>query len=227
MSSLFSNLNRPIKRSYKLQRENMVDRQLISRGITDEKVLESFSTIERHRFVEESLWDRAYNDSPLPIGKNQTISQPYIVALMTQALELTGEEKILEVGTGSGYQAAILSKLASQVFTIERHADLAKTARSVFESLGIHNIALRIGDGTIGWKEFSPYDGILVTAASPETPKSLLNQLCEGGKLVIPVGGESMQKLYIYTRKGDDFDRKTLCNCSFVPLIGSEGWNDK
>ncbi len=226
MSSLFSNLNRPMKRSYKLQRENMVDRQLKNRGITDESVLDAFNRIERHRFIEESLWDRAYNDSPLPIGLNQTISQPYIVALMTQALELTGEEKILEVGTGSGYQAAILALLSSQVFTIERHGELAKTARRVFESLGIHNIALRVGDGTIGWKEYSPYDGIIVTAASPETPKSLLNQLCEGGKLVIPVGGESLQKLYLYTRRGDDFDRKTLCNCAFVPLIGSEGWNN-
>lgn len=215
-----------MKRSYKLQRERMVEKQFRRRGITDDRVIQAFLTVERHLFVEESLWDRAYDDSPLPIGKNQTISQPYIVALMTQALELRGDEKVLEIGTGSGYQAMILSLLAAQVFSVERHAELAQKARAVFESKSIHNIAIRIGDGTIGWKEFTPYQGIIVTAAAPKLPKSLFDQVSDGGKLVIPTGGEQTQTLYVYTKKGEEYEQKALCACSFVPLIGIEGWNN-
>jgi len=204
----------------------MVEKQLVARGINDKRVLGVFLKLERHRFVEESLWDKAYNDSPLPIGKNQTISQPYIVALMAQALGLKGSERVLEIGTGSGYQAAILSLLAAQVFTVERHAELAQQSRSIFESLSLHNIAIRIGDGSIGWKEYAPYDGIVVTAAAPRKPKPLFDQLVDGGKLVIPVGEEHAQMLYLFNKKGTTVERISLCPCSFVPLIGIEGWSE-
>jgi len=209
---------------YKIQRERMVEKQLRGRDITDKQVLNVFLKLERHRFVEESLWDRAYDDTPLPIGKNQTISQPYIVALMSQALEMKGSERILEIGTGSGYQAAILAMLGGQVFTVERHASLAQKARKIFDGLSLHNIAIRIGDGTIGWKEFAPYDRVVVTAASPGRPNSLLDQLTDGGMLVIPIGEEYSQTLYKYTKKGTSVERESICPCSFVPLIGLEGW---
>ena len=215
-----------MKRSYKFQRERMVEKQLRKRGITDKRVLQVFLTTERHLFVEEGLRDRAYDDSPLPIGKNQTISQPYIVALMTQALELKGEEKVLEIGTGSGYQSAILASLAAQVFTIERHGGLARTAREIFDSLTLGNIAIRTGDGTVGWMKFAPYQGIAVTAAAPTLPEPLFEQLEDGGRMVIPIGGESRQTLYVIKRMGDKYKQKELCPCAFVPLIGLEGWND-
>ncbi len=215
------------KRSYLYQREKMIEKQLSGRGIKDDRVLQAFSEVERHQFVEESLWDRAYNDCPLPIGKNQTISQPYIVGLMTESLELTGNERVLEIGTGSGYQAAILSRLVQQVFSIERHPDLARNARKVFENLGIHNIAIRIGDGSIGWSEFAPYDAIIITAAAPKEPGILLNQLAEGGKLIVPVGSENTQRLLLYIKEGGKVEKTELCYCAFVPLIGTDGWNEK
>ena len=213
-------------RNYHHQREKMVKTQLRKRGITDKRVLDVFTSVERHRFVEESLIGRAYDDSPLPIGKNQTISQPYIVALMSQALALKGDERVLEIGTGSGYQTLILANLVRQVFSIERHHDLARRARAIFESANVHNIAIRIGDGTIGWKDYAPYNGIIVTAASPQLPKSLFNQLCEGGRMVIPIGSEKKQTLYVFTRTGESHTKEALCPCSFVPLIGKEGWNN-
>ena len=216
-----------MKRGYTYQREKMVEKQLRRRGIEDERVNQVFLAIKRHVFVEESLWDRSYDESPLPIGKNQTISQPYIVALMTQALELRGDERVLEIGTGSGYQTAILASLAQKVFTVERHVELVQKARAVFESLSIHNIAIRIGDGTIGWKDFAPYHGIIVTAAAPKLPQPLFDQLIDGGKVVIPIGGEQKQILYVYTKTGDNFEQKELCPCAFVPLIGIEGWKNK
>lgn len=204
----------------------MVEKQLRARGITDAKVLDAFLKVERHIFVEESLWDRGYDDCPLPIGKNQTISQPYMVAIMTQTLQLKGDERVLEIGTGSGYQTSILANLVQQVFTIERHAELAKKSRKVFEAQGLHNVAMRIGDGSIGWKEFAPYDRIIVTAGSPKEPRTLFNQLYENkGKLVAPVGGEKMQDLFRYERNGDEIVEKFICNCSFVPLIGMDGWS--
>ena len=212
-------------RNYRHQREKMVEVQLRKRGIKDERVLKVFEEVERHRFVEESLIDRAYDDSPLPIGKKQTISQPYIVALMSQALELKGDERVLEIGTGSGYQAYILSNLARQVFSIERHAELAQRARSIFESIDVHNIAIRIGDGTIGWKDYAPFDGIIVTAAAPKLRKPLFDQLWEGGKIAVPIGNEKKQTLYLFTKKGEDHSKEQLCPCTFVPLIGKEGWN--
>lgn len=213
-----------MKRGYGYQRERMVEKQLQKRGISNDNVLKAFLKVERHLFVEETLQDRAYDDSPLPIGKHQTISQPYIVALMTQALNIKDGGKILEIGTGSGYQTAILAVLGANVFTIERHRELAQQSRSIFESMALHSIAIRIGDGTIGWKEYAPYQGIIVTAAAPQLPNAFYKQLSDGGRLVIPIGGEKKQTLFVFTKTGDTYEKEALCPCSFVPLIGLEGW---
>ncbi len=209
-------------------REQMVDEQLRKRGITNRRVLSAMEEMPRHLFVEKALWGRAYGDHPLPIGNGQTISQPFMVALMTQALELEGSERVLEIGTGSGYQAAILAMLAKNVFTIERHGALARQARKAWEPLDLHNIAMRIGDGTIGWSEFAPYDGIVVTAASPDVPQPLLDQLSEkGGRLVIPVGASDFQQLKVITRDGDNYASRDDVGCTFVPLVGKHGWKSE
>lgn len=213
-----------MERGYDHQREKMVEKQLEKRGISNEKVLNTFLKVKRHLFVEEPLQDRAYDDSPLPIGKHQTISQPYIVALMTQALDIKDGDKILEIGTGSGYQTVILAELGANVFTIERHRELAQRSRSIFESMSIHSIAIRIGDGTIGWNEYAPYQGIIVTAAAPQLPTAFYNQLADGGKLIIPIGGDKKQTLFVFTKTGDTYEKESLCPCSFVPLIGMDGW---
>lgn len=211
-----------------MARDNMVEEQIARRGITDPRVLTAMRLIPRHLFVDKGLWGRAYGDHPLPIGHGQTISQPYMVALMTNAVKAEKDDRILEIGTGSGYQAALLAKLAKKVFTIERYGALARRAREVFDKLDIHNIALRIGDGTIGWSEFAPYDGIVVTAGSPDIPQPLLDQLSEeGGRLVIPVGGHGFQQLKIVTRDGDSYSTKDDVGCSFVPLVGRHGWNEE
>jgi protein-L-isoaspartate(D-aspartate) O-methyltransferase len=203
----------------------MVEEQLARRGIRDPKVLMAMRFIPRHFFVAENFWGRAYGDHPLPIGQEQTISQPYMVALMTQALKVEEDHKVLEIGTGSGYQAAILARMAKKVFTIERHTVLAKRAREAFDRLDIHNIAIRIGDGTIGWSEFAPYDGIVVTAGSPDVPEPLLSQLSEeGGRLVIPVGERGFQRLKVITRTGDSWRTAEDVGCTFVPLVGKHGW---
>ena len=205
----------------------MVDAQIRSRGIRDVCVLRAMEKIPRHLFVDEGLIDQAYNDSPLPIGEKQTISQPYIVALMTEALELAGREKVLELGTGSGYQAAILAELADRVFTIERIASLAQKARRLLESLNYYNVVIRVGDGTYGWREESPFDAILVAAGSPSIPRTLVEQLAVGGRLVIPVGGRYTQNLIKLTRLSenpDDVRREDLGGCRFVSLIGEHGW---
>ena len=205
----------------------MVDAQIRSRGIRDARVLRAMEKIPRHLFVDEGLIDQAYNDSPLPIGEKQTISQPYIVALMTEALELAGREKVLELGTGSGYQAAILAELADRVFTIERIASLAQRARRLLESLNYYNVVIRVGDGTYGWREESPFDAILVAAGSPSIPRTLVEQLAVGGRLVIPVGGRYTQNLIKLTRLSenpDDVRREDLGGCRFVSLIGEHGW---
>ncbi len=212
---------------YEKQRKRMVDAQIRSRGIRDERVLRAMEKIPRHLFVDEGLIDQAYNDSPLPIGEKQTISQPYIVALMTDALELAGREKVLELGTGSGYQAAILAELADRVFTIERIASLAQKARRLLESLNYYNVVIRVGDGTYGWREESPFDAILVAAGSPSIPRTLVEQLAVGGRLVIPVGGRYTQNLIKLTRLSenpDDVRREDLGGCRFVSLIGEHGW---
>jgi len=207
----------------------MVETQLRARGIRDERVLKAMEKIPRHLFVEEALRDQAYSDGPLPIGENQTISQPYIVALMTEALELKGHEKILELGTGSGYQTAILAELAGRVLSIERIAFLAAKARKILDSLSYFNVALRVGDGTYGWREESPFDGIIVTAGAPKVPAILVEQLTVGGKLVLPVGNRYAQELLKITRlseKPGDTETEDLGGCRFVSLIGEHGWKE-
>ncbi len=180
--------------------------------------------VPRHLFVPEALWHQAYSDRPLPIGYGQTISQPYIVALMTEALELRGDERVLEVGTGSGYQAAILAELAKQVYSVERMPELAKRARRILDRLGYGNVLIRVGDGSKGWPERAPFDAIIVTAGAPKVPKALLQQLKIGGRMVIPVGDEQSQELLKIVRLKDGFQQEELGGCRFVKLIGEEGW---
>ena len=210
-------------------RIKMVETQIRARGVTDERVLAAMAKIPRHLFIDEALIEQAYNDNPLPIGKSQTISQPYIVALMTAALKMTGKEKVLEIGTGSGYQTAILAELAEQVFSIERIAQLAAGARKRLDALNCFNVAMRVGDGTYGWREESPFDGIMVTAGAPKVPTILLEQLAVGGRLVIPTGGRISQELLRVTRMSADLNEvktEVLCGCRFVDLIGEHGWNN-
>lgn len=196
---------------------------LRQRGIHDEAVLRAMKSVKRHLFVPEPFTSRAYEDSALPIGMQQTISQPYTVALMTQELGVKPGDKILEVGTGSGYQAAVLAEMGARVFTIERHMELLAAARRIFDSLN-YRIASKAGDGTVGWSEFAPFNGIIVTAGAPEVPEPLLKQLADGGRLVIPVGDMEMQSLLIVTRKGEAFEQKEVHGFKFVPLIGKIGW---
>jgi len=210
---------------FSVARERMVKTQLIPRGIKDRRVLAAMKKVPRHRFVEEALWREAYNDHPLPIGQKQTISQPYIVALMTEALELSGNEKTLEIGTGSGYQTAILAELSQKVFTVERIRQLMTTARNTLAELGYTNILFKAFDGTLGWDEYAPYDAIIVTAGAPKIPEPLLEQLAEGGRLVIPVGNRFSQEMIRVTRKEKEvFTRKEFGGCRFVDLIGVHGW---
>ena len=197
---------------------------LKDRGITDSLLLRSMSIVKRHLFVPEPFTSRSYEDSALPIGKGQTISQPYTVAFMTQALGVKRGDKVLEVGTGSGYQAAILAEMGVRVFTIERHAELLSNARKLFDRLH-YRIASKAGDGTVGWNEFAPFNGIIVTAGAPDVPEPLKKQLAEGGKLVIPVGDLDIQTLIVVTRYGDTFDHKEIHGFKFVPLIGKMGWS--
>ena len=211
---------------YRLARERMVKNQLIPRGIADPRVLKVMGKVPRDRFVEEALVGEAYNDHPLPIGSNQTISQPYIVALMTQALKLTGREKVLEIGTGSGYQTAILAELSAKVHTIERIRSLLIKARTLLAELGYTNVLFKAFDGTLGWKEYSPYDGIIVTAGAPGTPQPFLDQLTEGGILIIPVGNRFSQELVQITKNKGRFTEKNLGGCRFVNLVGAHGWKD-
>ncbi len=214
----------PEKDLYRRARERMVSQQIAARGITDERVLAAMRKVPRHLFVEEALRDQAYADHPLPIGEGQTISQPYIVALMTQALELKGPEKVLEVGTGSGYQTAILAELARWVYSIERYPRLLERARRVLEALGYTNVILKLGDGTRGWPEAAPFEAIIVTAAGPRVPEPLLEQLAEGGRLVMPVGDEWSQYLVRVVKKGGKFYRQTLEPVRFVKLVGEYGF---
>lgn len=202
----------------------MVDTQLASRGIRQKEVLYAASIVPRHLFVDEALWSQAYTDFALPIGEKQTISQPYIVALMTEALGLTGKERVLEIGTGSGYQTAILSLLAEKVYTIERISKLAAKARLLFDELQCSNIVVRVADGTLGWADEAPFDAIIVTAASPDIPPAYIQQLKPGGRLVIPVGTEEMQELVRITKRENGFDKEFLGGCRFVKLIGKNGF---
>ena len=217
-------MSKPI--DYRLAREKMVKNQLMPRGIKDAGVLKAMGKIPRDRFVEEALVGEAYNDHPLPIGHGQTISQPFIVALMTEALELTGEEKTLEIGTGSGYQTAILADLSKKVYTIERIRPLLVKARNTLAELGYNNILFKAFDGTLGWKEYEPYDTIIVTAGAPKIPQPLLDQLAEGGRLVIPVGNKFSQELIKVSRKKGNYLQENLGGCRFVDLVGVHGWKD-
>lgn len=214
---------------YQKQRMKMVDAQIRARGIADQRVLKAMEKIPRHLFVDEGLIDQTYNDNPLPIGRQQTISQPYITALMSEAMALTGKEKVLEIGTGSGYQTAILAELAERVFSIERIAILATGARRVLDLLNYYNVAIRVGDGTYGWREESPFAAIVVTAGAPRIPRILVEQLAIGGRLVIPVGDRNSQVLLKLTRLSEDpenLKREDLGGCRFVDLIGEHGWGN-
>lgn len=210
---------------YTGKRQQMVQQQLIDRGIRDNRLIEAFKRVSRHLFLDEALWPQAYEDHPLPIGEKQTISQPYIVALMTESLQLTGKERVLEIGTGSGYQTAILAELAEEVYSIERIPALAKRARKVLDNLKYSNIIIRIGDGTNGLKEYGPYHGIITTAAAPDAPDPLLQQLDLGGRLIIPIGDEYAQDLKLYVKEAEDtYREESLGGCRFVKLIGEHGW---
>ena len=211
---------------FKLARERMVKNQLMARGIRDERVLQAMGKIPRHLFIQEALAGEAYNDHPVPIGEKQTISQPYIVALMTDALELKGSENTLEIGTGSGYQTAILAELSSRVYTIERIKSLLVKARKLLAKLGYNNILFKAFDGTLGWKEYAPFDAIMVTAGSPNVPEPLKEQLADNGRMIIPVGDRYTQELIKITRKGENFEQEDLGGCRFVNLIGVHGWKE-
>ncbi len=214
--------------NFEILRKRMVQDQIISRGITDRRVIEAMLKVPRHIFVQEAMAAQAYSDSPLPIGEKQTISQPYMVALMTELLNLTGSEKVLEIGTGSGYQAAILATLTERVCTVERIRQLALRARKCLDSLKLFNVKLRINDAEgspVGWEEEAPFDAIMVTAGAPYVPDVLVDQLAPGGRLVIPVGNEFEQRLLKIVKQDDGtIESIPSVGCRFVPLVGKQGW---
>lgn len=207
-------------------RREMVEKQVVSRGVTDPLVLEAMTTVPRHLFVSEALGDSAYGDFPLPIGEGQTISQPYIIAEMTQSLELKGHERVLEIGTGSGYQAAVLARIVYKVYTIERNNSLFLQTRKLFDTLKYHNIITRYSDGTQGWKQESPFDAIIVTAGGQQIPAPLIEQLAIGGRLVMPVGGSFSQELIRLEKTENGIKKTHLGACRFVKLIGQNGWDE-
>ncbi|MFW6334748.1 MAG: protein-L-isoaspartate(D-aspartate) O-methyltransferase [Desulfosalsimonas sp.] len=211
---------------YKRLREAMVKNQIMARGVSDPKVLAAMERVPRHLFVNEALRDQAYNDHPLPIGEQQTISQPYIVAMMTEALQADEEDRVLEIGTGSGYQAAVLAEIAYRVYTIERNRTLYERARKIFEQLGYYNIIARYSDGTIGWREEGPFDAVIVTAGAPEIPRPLVDQLAPGGRMVIPVGSSLSQKMVKIVKDERGIQQTELGGCRFVRLVGQYGWKD-
>ncbi len=207
-------------------REYMVKEQIISRGIHNMRVLKALRLVPRHLFVPEEYANIAYSDGPLPIGHGQTISQPYIVALMTELLELEGEENVLEVGTGSGYQAALLAKLSKQVHTVERYEALAEKAESLLMHLGCNNVMVHVGDGSMGMPDYAPYEAIMVTAAAPRVPQPLFDQLADEGRLVIPEGGAGGQVLNRWRKLGGKYDQEHIAPVAFVPLRGEHGWKE-
>jgi len=211
---------------YERRREEMVRNQIEARGIRDPRVLAAFRKVPRHLFVNEALRDQAYGDYPLPIGEQQTISQPYIVSEMTQALELKHDDRVLEIGTGSGYQAAILAQIVYRVYTIERIRSLHIQARTLFDKLHYHNIVTRYADGTKGWQNESPFDAIIVTAGAPAIPETLVNQLAAGGRLVVPVGNQHTQELIKIDRGKNNVQQTNLGGCRFVKLVGEHGWKE-
>jgi protein-L-isoaspartate(D-aspartate) O-methyltransferase len=209
---------------YEKAREQMVSEQIAARGVRDPRVLAAIRKVPRHVFVAESLRDLAYADRPLPTARGQTISQPYMVAMMTEALELREKDRVLEIGTGSGYQTAILAEICAEVYTVEKYPELLEGAKSLISRLGYANVTARTGDGTMGWPEHQPYDAILVTAGAPDVPQPLLDQLGEGGRLLIPVGSDMLQELQKLTRRGEEIVEERLIGCQFVPLRGKYGW---
>ena len=216
---------RPVDQKFGGARHRLVE-TIRSRGISDISVLRAFDVTPRHLFVPTGLWHKAYEDAPLPIGSGQTISQPSIHAKYLELLKLKGTEKVLEIGTGSGYQTVLLAHLVPQVFSIERIPALMEQARQNIQNSGVRNVSLLVGDGTVGWRAHAPYDAILVSAASPKVPQPLVEQLAEGGKLVIPLGSMDEQELIMFTRHGDELVRENILAVRFVPLLGTHGWRE-
>ena len=212
---------------YERMREEMVKKQIETRGITDPRVIAAMLKVPRHLFVSDALGDQSYGDFPLPIGEQQTISQPYIVAEMTQSLNLNEEDRVLEIGTGSGYQAAVLAEIAFRVYTIERIHSLYSKARTLFDRLHKHNIVMKYSDGSLGWESESPFDAIIVTAGSPDIPKTLVSQLALGGRMVIPVGNQHSQDLIKLYRDEKGIHKTNLGGCRFVRLVGEHGWREE
>lgn len=213
--------------SYGRERRNMVEQQLRARGIRDDRILEAFLGVPRHHFVPDKWIERAYDDGPIPIGHDQTVSQPYMTAAMIQAARVSPGNRVLDVGTGSGYQATVLAAMRAQVFTVERIPELAGQAAGRLAELGYRDVRQRVADGTLGWEEYAPFDSIIVGAASPRVPEPLLQQLRESGRLVIPVGRDYSQVLHIVTRTGDGYRTDRAERCVFVPLIGEFAWKRK
>lgn len=212
--------------NFETERSRMMEEQIAGRGVKDERVLQAIRKVPRHEFLPEALRGVAYGDHALPIGEGQTISQPYMVALMTELLELNGTERVLEIGTGSGYQAAVLAELCSKVYTVERIKALSMHARAILDRLGYRNVAIKTFDGTYGWKEMAPFDAIVVTAGSPDIPESLVAQLREGGRMVIPVGERFSQQLIKVVKTAEGAVIEKSIPCVFVPLIGAHGWKE-
>ena len=208
---------------YAAQRRALINR-MQERGIRDLNVLRAFDLVHRHLFVPEAVGHRAYEDAPVPIGFGQTASQPSLQGLYMQVLDLQPTHKVLEVGTGCGFQTAVLAQLVDRVYSVERIRELAVRAREKLDELRISNVAILVGDGTIGWSRYAPYDAILVAAGGPEVPRPLMEQLAEGGRMLIPVGGRTMQRLMLVERKGDAFEQREVTECTFVPLLGRFGW---
>ncbi len=204
----------------------MVREHIMTRGIKDPRVLRAMTKIPRHLFVDSALADRAYDDEPLPIGERQTISQPYMVAFMSQALELKGDERVLEIGTGSGYQTAVLAELCLNVFSVEKFGPLAERARALLDQLNYYNIALHVGDGTLGWSDHAPFDAIIVTAGSPNLPQPLISQLSIRGRIILPIGNERSQVLKRFRKSASGLREEGLGDCRFVKLLGRHGWPD-
>ncbi len=213
--------------NFTLLRQRMVKEQLIARGIEDPRLLAAFSEVPRHLFLPKDQQDRSYSDRPLPIGEGQTISQPYMVAVMLNELEVLPGDRVLEIGTGSGYETALLAYLGAHVFSIERLAVLAERARALLQKLSIPHVQIRVGDGSLGWLEEVPFEGVVVTAAAPAIPQALAAQLKEGGRLVIPIGSALTQILTVVERHQEEFITRQGCGCAFVPLIGTYGWKEE
>jgi protein-L-isoaspartate(D-aspartate) O-methyltransferase len=214
-------------RDYDAERRGMVEHQIRRRGIADPRVLAAMAEVPRERFVSSADADDAYGDHPLGIGCGQTISQPYMVGLMTESLRLRGEEKVLEIGAGSGYQAAILAKLCRQVYSVERMPALAERAQQTLAELGCDNVEVVVGDGSLGWPEAAPYDRIIVTAAAPKVADPWIEQLADGGRLVVPLGDRWGQMLTVVTKRGAKTKQESICGCVFVPLVGEHGWQSE